>query len=266
MNAHHVSIELREVHAAYDRYEVLAGISLSIEKNSRWAVIGPNGAGKSTLIRIVAGLTKASRGTVLVEGNRIKGYAARNRARILAYMPQKPEGVIPYSVHDFVMLGRYCVMGLLGVPSREDRELVADAMDICDIRHLAMRLMSTLSGGEFQRVLLAGAVAQGAPLLLLDEPTTFLDPAHERQFFEALARLHTRRELTTVIITHDINSALQRCTHIAALRHGRLMFGGTAGEFRTRCPSILRDLFSIDFSAFAGRDGGSTVFGTWESL
>jgi iron complex transport system ATP-binding protein len=263
MKPDHVAIELREVHAAYDRAEALAGISLSIQKNSRWAIIGPNGAGKSTLVRIVAGLTRAKQGMVLVNGCPVESYSARKRARSLAYMPQKPEGIIPYSVHDFVMLGRYCVMGLLGVPSRQDRELVADAMDICDIRHLAMRLMSTLSGGELQRVLLAGAVAQGAPLLLLDEPTTFLDPAHERQFFEALERLHARRELTTVIITHDINNALLQCTHIAALQQGTVLFAGESGFFRNRCPDILRELFGVGFTVYTGADGDPAVFGTW---
>lgn len=259
----HRIIEIRGVHAAYDTVEVLSGISLSVDARDRWAIIGPNGAGKSTLIKLIAGLTRSTRGTLLVNGTDINKYPARQRAQALAYVPQKPEGIIPYTVHDFVMLGRYAAMGILGLPSAADRRAVAEAIDICDVRALAMRLMNTLSGGECQRVLLAGAVAQSTPLLLLDEPTTFLDPAHERLFFEALSRLHTQRALTTIMITHDINSALFQCTHIAALRGGTFVFAGTTAEFRKRCPDILNAIFSIQFKRFLATEGQNEVYGAW---
>ncbi|MFP4164121.1 MAG: ABC transporter ATP-binding protein [Chitinispirillaceae bacterium] len=263
MNKRTPVIELENVHAAYEGEDALSGVSLTVEKSSRWAVIGPNGAGKSTLVKVIAGFEKATCGSVQINGLDINCYSSRKRAQTLAYMPQKPEGVIPYSVHDFIMLGRYCTMGLLGVPSPADRQIVAEAMDICNVGHLAMRLMSTLSGGELQRVLLAGAVAQAAPLLLLDEPTTFLDPAHEHLFFEALSRLHARRDLTIVMITHDINNALLQCTHVAALQAGKLLYTGTSGELREQCPGILRNLFGVNFNAFFCHDREPSVYGTW---
>jgi iron complex transport system ATP-binding protein len=256
-------IAINDVRAAYGDSEVLRGITLSVPRNSRWAVIGPNGAGKSTLVKILAGLLPAFEGAASIDGCDIRRFPARKRARKIGYVPQKPEGVVPYTVRDFIMLGRYCSMGFLGLPTESDRRKVAEAAAVCDVEHLLTRLMGTLSGGELQRVLLAGAVAQDAPVLLLDEPTTFLDPAHEHLFFEALSRLHGIRELTTIMITHDINAAILQCTHIAALRSGALVFSGTAAEFRSRCPGILNDIFGVSFQPYSSIDGRTAMYGSW---
>jgi iron complex transport system ATP-binding protein len=242
---------------------VLKDVSLSIKKNQRWAIIGPNGAGKSTFIKVISGLVRSVNGTVLLDGADLRTYNPRKRALKMAYVPQKPDGIIPYTVHDFVMLGRYASMGLMGQPSDEDREMVDTAIAICDVGHLMMRTMNTLSGGELQRVLLAGAVAQASPILLLDEPTTFLDPAHERLFFDAIERLHDNKDLTTVMITHDINSAMYQCSHIAALRNGKLVYSGTTSEFKNRCPEILEDIFGIPFRQFSCSQQSDTIFGSW---
>jgi iron complex transport system ATP-binding protein len=191
-------IELRDLKRDFGATQALKGVSLEVKERELFALLGPDGAGKSTLIKTMAGLIKPSSGYITVNGCDIRRYSSRKRARAISYMPQKPDGLIPYTVYDYVMLGRYSMMGLMGVPSEEDREAAAEAIEICHIKHLENRIMSTLSGGELQRALLAGAVAQSAPVLLLDEPTTFLDPAHERLFFEALSRLSRKRELTIV--------------------------------------------------------------------
>lgn len=258
-----MSIDLVDIFAGYGTDEVLKGISFSVHSCERWAIIGRNGTGKSTLIKLIAGLLQWNKGSLLVKGIDIGRYPARKRAQIMAYVPQKPDGIIPYSVHDFVMLGRYSAMGIFGVPSSQDREAVSEAIDICDIRQLTGRLMSTLSGGELQRVLLAGAVAQRTSILLLDEPTTFLDPAHERLFFEALARLHKQRKLTVVMVTHDINTALIQCTHIAALLDGAFIFTGTTSEFKTKCPALLETIFGVRFERYACCGREAEAFGAW---
>jgi iron complex transport system ATP-binding protein len=264
MNTAANMVHLQDVHAVYGSNEILKGILLTVEQNQCWAIIGRNGAGKSTLIKLIAGLLHPSKGALQINGLEARRYSAKNRAHVMAYVPQKPDGVIPYSVHDFVMLGRYSAMGLLGMPSHSDCEAVREAIDICDIRHLIGRLMTTLSGGELQRVLLAGAVAQQTPLLLLDEPTSSLDPAHERLFFEALARLHTRRELTIIMVTHDINTALVQCTHVGALLDGHFIFSGTTGGFKKRCPTILKEIFDVRFNRYICIEGKAEAFGAWE--
>jgi len=252
------------VRMRYRGHEVLRGVDLCVDTGQRWAVIGRNGVGKSTLIKAMAGLLRPVEGQVLVNGRNVLEYAARRRAHEIAYVPQKPEGIIPYTVQDFVMLGRYSLIGLFGMPGDNDQRAVDRALHSCDVLELRRRMMTTLSGGEVQRVLLAGALAQEAPLLLLDEPTTFLDPAHERLFFKALQSAHGERNLTTVMVTHDINTALASCTHILALLDGRVHFAGEASGFRHLCPEILREVYGISFATYAGGHGRLSVYGTWE--
>jgi iron complex transport system ATP-binding protein len=256
-------VETVGIHVSFETSEVLGGISLTVKRHERWAIIGPNGAGKSTFIKVIAGLIRQDIGEILLNGMSLHLYKPRHRAQVMAYVPQKPDGIIPYSVYDYVMLGRYVSTGIMGQPQSSDRELVENALSICDVKHLINRTMNTLSGGELQRVLLAGAVAQDSPLLLLDEPTTFLDPAHERLFFDALKRLHDTTDLTTIMITHDINSAIYQCSHLAALRNGKLVFAGTTDTFKGRCPQILEDVFGIPFRQFSCNVKNETVFGSW---
>lgn len=252
------------VRVGYHGHEVLRGVDLCVDAGQRWAVIGRNGAGKSTFIKVIAGLLRPVEGHVLINGRSVREYPARRRAREIAYVPQKPEGIIPYTVQDFVMLGRYSLIGLFGMPGDNDKRAVDGALDSCDVLELRRRMMTTLSGGEVQRVLLAGALAQEAPLLLLDEPTTFLDPAHERLFFRALHSAHRERNLTTVMVTHDINTALASCTHILALLDGEVHFAGEASRFRQLCPEVLREIYGISFATYAGGQGRLSVYGTWE--
>lgn len=256
-------IDVKDLVCGYGEKEIIKRISFSVKPQGRLAVIGPNGAGKSTLVKVVAGMLRATGGSVLVNGKNIHGYSSKNRAKMIAYVPQKAENQIPYTVYDFVMLGRYCVMGMLSVATETDHAAVKEALSICDVSHLSERLMYTLSGGELQRVFLAGAVAQSSPILLLDEPTTYLDPAHDRLFFDALGRLHEKRELTVVMITHDINNAIFQCSDVLALKDGSVVFNGTTDEFRNLCPSVLSEIFTIPFSKFTCRDTGEEVFGSW---
>jgi iron complex transport system ATP-binding protein len=248
-------IEVSDLSLGYKGDPVIRGVSLCVKRDEQWAVIGKNGTGKSTFIRAVAGLLPPLRGAVKIDGKRIETYHSRARARRIAYVPQKAEAVIPYTVRDFVLLGRYARMGLFGMPGSEDIHAADEALTVCDVDHLRNRMMNTLSGGEIQRVLLAGALAQESRILLLDEPTTFLDPAHERLFLDALATARKTKEITTVMVTHDINTALSSCTHVLALLDGAVAFANTVGEFRRSCPGMLNTVFGIPFTRFTAPDG-----------
>jgi len=258
-------VEVSSCKAAYGRTVVLDTCSFTVGHHERWAIIGPNGAGKSTLIKMVAGIELPASGHVTISGHTLRRLPARVRAQMMAYVPQKPDGTIPYTVHDFLVLARFAYQGLSGVASCEDNAAVAEAVAICDIGNVTGRMMPTLSGGELQRVLLAGAIAQKTPLLLLDEPTSFLDPAHEKLFFDALARLHESREVTLIMVTHDVNSALAHCTHILALKNRGVAFCGPVATFAAACPEALEQLFSVPFKTFTCTTTGARVFGAWGS-
>jgi len=243
-------IEFLDISLAYDGTVVVGDLSLKINHGERWAFIGKNGTGKSSIIKAVAGILKPIHGQINLSGKSVSDYHSRERARWLAYMPQQSSPVIPYTVKDYVMLGRHAHQGVWALAQPSDYAEVIKAMEICDIIHLQNRLVTTLSGGELQRVLLAGAVVQDAKILLLDEPTTFLDPSHERYFYKALERLYIEKQLTVLMVTHDLNSAIEYSTHICALESGKLFFSGTKEIFVEACPGILNQTFSVDFQTY----------------
>jgi len=255
-------LSIEHLSVGYDRHEILKDVTVTVNPEERWAIIGSNGTGKSTFIKTIAALLKPLSGRISMHGAPIHQLSAPDRASAIAYVPQRIESPIPYSVYDFVLLGRYNHTGLFGLPSAEDREAVITAMEYCDILSLQDRIMTKLSGGETQRVLLAGALAQEAPLLLLDEPTTFLDPAHERLFFHALERAHRKKELTILMVTHDINTALDSSSHICALYKGGIHFQGPVEEFQSQCPAVLEHIYGISFAQYAGT---RNIYGTWGS-
>ncbi len=256
-------LNLKDLTVQYDQAAVVNRVNLSVHPGERWAIIGRNGAGKSTLVKTIAGLIKPKHGSVLLNDQVLEDFSARARAKTIAYVPQKLDTTIPYSVYDFVMLGRYAAMGLFSMPETNDHDLVSQALTFCDVADLQDRMMPSLSGGEMQRVLLAGALVQQASLLLLDEPTSFLDPAHERHFFDALDKAFTHNNFTILIVTHDINTAILSCTHVLALFDGTIHYCGTSQEFKSRCPEILNTLYGIPFEPFASTQQNTLVYGTW---
>jgi len=256
-------IDIVDAAAAYDGISVFSDLHLRIQHGERWGIIGKNGTGKSTLVKMIVGLLRPAAGKIVVNGMDIRVYKSKDRAKTIAYVPQKPDGIIPYTVHDYVLLGRYASTGLFGISSQADLDVVHDALDLCDVAHLAERSTATLSGGELQRVILAGAVVQQSPILVLDEPTTFLDPAHERMFLGALDKVHKQRAMSVVMVTHDVNTALSYCTHICALKDGGICFSGTSDDFRAQCPKLLDTVFGVPFYVFTSGNNKHTAFGTW---
>jgi iron complex transport system ATP-binding protein len=241
-------IEIKNLSFSYAGKSVLSDISLSIGKNETWSFIGKNGAGKSTLIKCIAGLLPVNPGAVLVKGVDIQKQKPRERAKIISYVPQAAGRTLPaYSVYDYVMLGRFPYRGLLAIPNTADRKAVMESLCLTDTIDLEDRCMTTLSGGELQRVFLAGAVAQQAEVLLLDEPATFLDPLHQEIIRKTLDKIHNEFGMTILTITHDVNTAIIKNDNILALVNGRPFYAGTTSVFLNQCPSILQEIFSIPF-------------------
>jgi iron complex transport system ATP-binding protein len=163
----------------------------------------------------------------------------------MAYVPQTGVQTAPFSVEVFVTMGRYPYQGPLARPSQQDRKAVDAALDLTDTAFLRDRSLHTLSGGERQRVLLAAALAQEAQILLLDEPTVFLDPRHEAAFCAVLARVHQERAMTMITVTHDLNRAILMHDYLVALKQGRVVFSGTPSSFMTR--ATLQEVYENPF-------------------
>jgi iron complex transport system ATP-binding protein len=219
-----VWLQLSEVEVALGGRSVLHGVTAEVGAGELVVIVGPNGAGKSTLVRTLAGLVTPTRGAVRAFGHDPARADRRLVARELAYLPQQYELAFPFVVEEVVLLGRYARQHGLGLASDADLAAARDALRACDVEALAHRRFDELSGGEARRVILAQALCQGARCLLLDEPTTGLDPAHARRVFELL-RAQCDAGAAAVVVTHDLD---------LALRHGGLMWLVAGGGIAAR--------------------------------
>lgn len=236
---------------------VLSDISLSVEPGETWAIIGKNGSGKSTLLKCLGGLLKTKEHHVMVDRISVTHYHTLELAKKISYVPQAGARVLPsFLVSEFVMLGRFPYQGFFALPTKEDREMVNEALRLTDTESLSGRFMNTLSGGELQRVFLAAAVAQKTPLLLLDEPMSFLDPQHQEIILRSLKRIHDEFHTTIIAVTHEINLAVNRFSHICALINGKKYFSGPVDLFSKEAARHLAAIYSMAFHEIKDGDAG----------
>ncbi|MGK5443547.1 ABC transporter ATP-binding protein [Micromonospora sp. URMC 105] len=228
---------------AYERRIVAEELSVAVPDGSFTVVIGPNACGKSTLLRALARTLRPRAGTVLLDGRDIHALPSRAVARTLGLLPQSsvaPDGI---TVADLVARGRYPHQGLLRQWSREDERVVAESMAATGVAELADRPVDELSGGQRQRVWIAMALAQQTPLLLLDEPTTWLDVAHQIEVLDLCARLHEEQGRTLVAVLHDLHHAARYATHLIAMRDGRVVAEGDPRDVVTA--ELVQEVFGL---------------------
>lgn len=228
---------------AYEQKVIARDLSVQIPDRKFTVIIGPNACGKSTLLRSLCRLLRPRSGQVLLDGQDIHQMETKALARQLGLLPQHaivPEGI---SVADLVARGRYPHQSLLRQWSEADHQAVEAAMAATNVSDLAQRSVDELSGGQRQRVFLAMALAQQTPLLLLDEPTTYLDINHQ---VELMALLHRQQQQgkTVVTVLHDLNQASRYCDHLVLMAAGRIVASGSPRQVMT--PDLLRSVFSID--------------------
>jgi iron complex transport system ATP-binding protein len=226
---------------AYDGPLVIDELSLSIPPGQITAMIGANGSGKSTLLRGLARLLKPKAGSVLLDGKSISGLSSKTLARnlgLLSQAPLAPQGLL---VEDLVARGRYPHQRLFRQWSKEDAAAVDRALAASGITDLRARLVDELSGGQRQRAWIALALAQEAPIMLLDEPTTYLDLAHQGEVLDLIAALNRDQGRTIIMVLHDINQACRYADHVIALRDGECHAAGPPTQVVTE--RLIRDVF-----------------------
>jgi iron complex transport system ATP-binding protein len=225
-------VEVRSASFSYGEQIALQGVSFAAAAGELVGLLGPNGAGKSTLVRLVAGLAAPSSGTVRLAGLDPATAPRRAVARVAALVPQEPRVAWPFTVREAVMMGRAPRQGLLALASPFDKGAVDGALEACDLVHLAGRRLDALSGGERRRVFFARALAQEPRVLLLDEPTAFLDLAHQVAAMR-MAEVAARAGLCVVAVLHDLNLAAASCDRLVVLSRGRVVAEGRPAEVLT---------------------------------
>jgi len=252
-------LSLRGVEVAYDGQRVVGPIDLDVTAGSWTCLIGPNGAGKTSLLHAVSGL-RDHRGSVAVEGRPLEGLRPDQRSRLVALVPQNPTIPAELTVVEYVLLGRTPHISRFGLETAHDRAVAASVIDRLDLGRFATRRLGQLSGGELQRVLLARALAQDTPVLLLDEPTTALDLGHQQRVLELVDQLRTDLGLTVVTTMHDLTLAGAYADALLLLDAGHPVAQGNAAAVLDE--AILRRYYRADVQVVVAADGTVAVLPT----
>ncbi|MFH9354275.1 ABC transporter ATP-binding protein [Kitasatospora sp. NPDC017646] len=237
-------LEARGLTLAYEARTVVEGLDVSIPDGRVTVIVGPNACGKSTLLRALGRLLKPVRGTVLLDGEELARIPTKRIAQRLGLLPQSPVAPEGISVADLVSRGRQPHQSWWQQWSPQDEAAVAEALERTSTAELAERGMDELSGGQRQRAWIAMALAQDTDILLLDEPTTYLDIAHQVEVLDLVRRLNVERGRTVVAVLHDLNQAARYADHLVAMRDGRVVAEGAPGEVVTA--DLVREVFGLD--------------------
>ncbi len=223
-------ISVKGLDLCYGTRQVLRDITMQVRRGEFYLIIGPNGSGKTSLLKALANLLPIGGGGIEILGQPLTGYTRRQLAARLAVVPQRISLNFPFTVADTVLMGRAPHLGLLEIEGEADHAFAREAMQFTEVAHLAHRRLDQLSGGERQRVIIARALCQQPEIILLDEPTASLDPAHQIQIMDLMERFRVEKGTTVVMVSHDLNLASLYGDRLLLLHNGRVEMVGRPSE------------------------------------
>lgn len=250
-------LKIQNLSVYYDQRQILHDVQLEVRSGEVLALIGPNGAGKSTLVRSISGVIPIRGGKIEVDHANITSLSSMERARRIAVVPQAVSMPPAFTVWETVLLGRTPYLNFLGQISNKDEQLARRALEQVDALHLVESRMDEISGGEQQRVLLARALAQDTPILLMDEPTAHLDLRHQIDLLKLIAKQAREKNLTVLVALHDLNLASLFADRIAVIENGLLCVAGSPKE--TLTSEILRSVYHMPVHVMAHPETGTPL-------
>ena len=236
-------ITVKQLHYCINDRPILNNINHVFERGQFYALAGPNGSGKSTLLKCLCGIERHHTGEVWLDGQPLDGYAHRDRARMQTYVPQQSHAGFDFSAQQFVMMGRYPYQGTFAAETAADRELCHRMMSLTDTLHLAEQSVQTLSGGEYQRVVIARALMQQTPLIYLDEPFSQLDLFHQSAMLHLFRELCVAEGKTVVCVLHDFNQILAYADRVVLLSNGAIVAHGE--PYQTLTPKVIEQVYRV---------------------
>jgi iron complex transport system ATP-binding protein len=251
------ALAAHQLGVGYLERAVISDLSLDVQHGQITALVGPNGSGKSTLLKTLARLLKPNSGAVLLDGKAIHTLSTTEIARQMAILPQGPTAPHGLTVRELVEQGRYPHVGALRMLRTQDHAAIAQALELTDMTGFAHRPLDSLSGGERQRAWIALTLAQDTPVLLLDEPTTFLDIGHQLEVLELVAQLNRERGMTIVLVLHDLNQAARYAHRMLVLNQGQIAADGTPADVLT--PELLAAVFGVRVNIVTDPASGTPV-------
>jgi iron complex transport system ATP-binding protein len=247
-------IEIKNLSCSYGKNSVLKNISFSVSKGDLFIIIGPNGSGKTTLLKTISASMRYEGGSIQVQGRSVEDYTRRSLARAVALVPQQVSFDFPFTVMELVLMGRSPYLGMLGFPQKADIEIAGQALSFTGVEHLADRKLDHLSGGERQLVFISRAICQQPEIILLDEPTASLDLSHQTKVMDLMEELKSTKNMTIVMVSHDLNLAAMYGDTLLLLKDGRVVSRGAPEEVLAF--SVLEETYGctllVDQSALGG--------------
>lgn len=258
------SITTTNLAIAYEDKLIVDGLNMNIPKGKITTIIGPNGCGKSTVLKTIGRILKPKEGLVYLNGDDIRNLSTKEVAQKMAILPQSPQAQGGLTVGELVSYGRFPHKKGFGKLSPEDKKVIQWALDVTKLTELEVTMVDNLSGGQRQRVWIAMALAQQTDLILLDEPTTYLDMAYQLEVLELLYNLNRKQSCTIVMVLHDLNLAARFADYMIAIRSGSIISHGTPEEIMTK--KVLKDTFNIDAEIVWGSKTGRPTCISYELI
>ncbi|MEG2198136.1 MAG: ABC transporter ATP-binding protein [Cellulosilyticaceae bacterium] len=223
-------LQIKDLSYEIDGHRILEHINITFEAGQTYGIIGPNGAGKSTVLKHIMRIIEPSAGTIFYEGKDVRSFKIKDYAKKMSFVFQENVRQVDFTVYEILLMGRYVSMDLWGNVSDKDEALIHEIIEDLGIAHLKNRAISTLSGGEAQKVFIGRALVQNAPLLLLDEPTSMLDIHNGLELIELIETLKVKHHLTVIMVLHDLNLAFNYCNRIILIEKGQVISMGSSNE------------------------------------
>ncbi|MCV3753977.1 ABC transporter ATP-binding protein [Ureaplasma zalophigenitalium] len=252
-------IEVRDYFFKYSRRGefILKDINLNIKNHCFTTILGPNGSGKSTMAKAMVRINNSKIGQISLYNKDHRKYTTKQASQLIAYIPQTLDIPVGTRVIDYITFGRNPYLNITGILSQKDKEIIQSVMHAMQIEHLKDKFMQDLSGGQRQKIVLALALVQDTPIILLDEPTTYLDIKNQYELLETLKQLQIKHQKTIIAILHDINQAMQFSDYIYVLKDGEVLFNGTPNNIINQ--ESLKTAYNIDASIFQTPDNERVV-------
>ncbi|PRR84108.1 ABC transporter ATP-binding protein [Clostridium vincentii] len=257
-------IVTEELNIGYGNIEIVKNLNLNIPKGKITSLIGANGCGKSTILKTIARILKPTSGTIYINGKAIEKQHSKDLAKIMAVLPQNPEAPKGLKVEELIAYGRFPHQKGFGGLKQEDKDIINWALEKTGILEFRNRYVETLSGGQRQRAWIAMALAQETDILLLDEPTTYLDLAYQLEILQLLQEINQSHKITILMIIHEINNAARFSDYMIGVKKGEIICAGTAKEVMTN--TNLKEIFNIDAEIMENPRDGKPVCLTYDII